>query len=283
MHAFVEIHIPGKAAERHVLTSERTTLGTAPGATIRLPALPGLEAAQLELQVGAKDVRVQVPPGTFGHFLFEGTKQRRAHIPFGAEAFVGNVRLSFLRASNRKGIHPALLLMAPMVLVLTGLGTYGVAGPFDVAASDPPAPTLYDALEQVSCPETDRPALAKRAQDQELRARAKFERSAFVESDGLEAIVLLQRAYVCWQQTGQLENAARVQGELRHYQERLDEYYAGLRLQLRLALDQNRPRDALAATRELQCLLAHRTAPAYRQWLTRLEQTLETRVAKLGS
>lgn len=275
MRAFVEIYMPGNGAERHELATGRTIVGTGEAATICLPISTGLEAEQLEILVIDQHVCLQVPANIEGRITFEGTQQREFRVPFGAEVFIGNIRLAFLQLGNRSRVHPVLLLAAPLVLVLAGLAIDNSASPINVTYREVPAPALFDEDESAQCPQVDSEASVRRAQDDERAAQAKLERSAFVVQDGPEGATLLQRARVCFAQAGRAEDAARVREMLARSRDRLNEQYTSLRLRLRLALDRERPCDALSAIRQLESLLLHRDALAYRQWLSQLGHRLD--------
>jgi len=280
MSTFVEIHWPGACAERHKLNAERVSIGTGAEASIRVPSTTGFENEQLELFTGEHDVRVQIPPGIKGRLTFEGTELRRVRVPIGGEVFVGNVRLSFLRSSAHRRIHPLLLLAMPGVAIVAGFGAYNVIQPNDPSSHEVPAPSLFDDHKTLTCPDADQLAAERRAQQYERAARAKRERSAFFSSDGPDAVALLYRAMTCFERANKHDDAERIGEESSHWKEQLNERYTTLRLRLRAALDNERTGDALSAVKELKSLLAHQQDGPYRQWLEQVGRNTESKLAQ---
>ena len=89
---------------------------------------------------------------------------------------------------------------------------------------------------------------------------------------------LFRRARACYEVAGESEGATRMQSELSHQTERLNEQYATLRLRLRVALDRDRYGEALEAARDLEGLLVRHADSPYRRWLGLLQRTLERKV-----
>jgi hypothetical protein len=280
---FIEIQVPGTSPQRHELVGERLTLGTGSQASIQAPSISGFEAEQLEIFTSDQGARVQVPTGMNGALVFDGAEHRRVRVPWGGEVFVGNVRLTFLRVSAKKGTSPVLLLVAPIVFIVLGLGAYGAGLPDDVSNREVPAPLLFDEQQVSRCPASEPDVAEHRARDDERVALAKQERSAFSATDGVDALTIFREAHVCFQSAGKAEEAARAADELSLWSGRLNEQYATLRLRLRVALDKERSADALEATKELQGMLAHQDEGPYRQWLVQLARTLERKVARPDS
>jgi hypothetical protein len=280
MKHFVEIHIPGSSAQRHELLGNRTTLGTGAEASIRVSESSGLAAEQVELFTGDQVVSVQVPTGSKGALVFEGSEHRKVSVPWGGELFVGNVRLTFLRDSKASRTSPVLLLLAPVVFIALGLGAYRAASQNDVSAREVPAPVLFDDRQVGQCPERESSIAEHRARDHERAALAKEERSAFDATDGVDAVSLFREAQACFQLAGKADDVTRVANEFTQWSGQLNEQYATLRLQLKVALDKQRHADALAAVKELQALLAHQEEGPYRQWLGQLSRTLEQKLAQ---
>jgi hypothetical protein len=106
--------------------------------------------------------------------------------------------------------------------------------------------------------ERDQTRAAHRGRQAAHAALAKQERYPFDRSDGTEAVRLFQESRACFIQAGLSEDAGRVAEELQRWTSRIDEEYAALRLQLRVALDQRRHQDALSAVKGLQSLLGER-------------------------
>jgi len=172
------------------------------------------------------------------------------------------------------------LLLAPVVFIALGLSAYRAASQDDASTYEGPAPALFDERQVGPCPERESSITEHRARDHERAALAKQERSAFDATDGVDAVFPFREAQACFQLAGKADDASRVANELSQWSGRLNERYATLRLQLKVALDKQRHADALAAVRELQALLAHQEEGPYRQWLGQLSRTLEQKLAQ---
>ena len=279
MKAYIEIHAPGYPAARHPLEVGRLTIGKGIGSSIQLPESAGCVVEQLELAVSEAGVRVQVPSGASGTFIFEGAEQRQLLAPFGSEVFLGNIRLGFRKDSGPRKASPVLLLLAPAVMIFAGLGAYN-ASEADVSKAEVEAPVLVGSAPQTSCPEQDPVAAERRARDGDRAAAAKQQRSAFELADGIDAITLWQKAGACFTTAGKPEQAARTEQQAADWTARLNTQYATLRMQLRAALDSRRDIEALSTVRNLQSLLARHEPGPYQRWLAQLRESLERKMAK---
>jgi len=279
MKFYVEVHIAGRNAERHELIGERITLGTNENATIPITEQSGFGAELVEVFPGELGVRVDVPSGTKGTLTFEGKEQHQVRAPYGGEVFVGTGRLTFLKVEERPR---SLVLMLGAAVALLGLGlqVYKTSVSEDPTIHDVTPPGLFDGQEGQRCPEIGGDAALNRAQNDERAAYGKVERSAFVVQDGVEAAILIRQAQACYGVAGKNAEATRMADELQHQTERLNEQYASLRLDLRVALDKKRYSEALEATRDLETLLARQQGGPYRRWLGQLQQSLERKTAK---
>jgi hypothetical protein len=280
---FVEIHVPGTNPRRHELLGDRLTLGTGAGASIRVPASTKFEAEQLDVFTNDYGVHVQVPTGTKGALVFDGSEHRSVSGPWGCEVFVGNVRLAFLSDSSGRRSSPVLVLLVPVVLISLGLGAYRAALPNDLSVLEVAAPPLFDEQPIDGCSQSEPGVAEHHARDDERAALAKEERSAFDVTDGMDAVPLFNQALACFQVVDKPEDISRVADELSSWRSRLNEQYATLRLRLRLSLDSERHADALTAANELRALLAHQQEGPYRQWLVQISRTLEHKLSKSGS
>jgi len=282
MALYLEIHAQGRNPERHELIGERITLGTSETAAIRFSSVKGFAAELIDLYPGEQNVRVEVPPSSEESLVFEGAPHRQVCVPFGGEVFVGPCRLTFLKVEERRR-SPVVLLGAVLALLMLGLQVYRASIPEDPATHEVSAPMLFDGQSAVACGEDQPNAALGRAQNDERGAYAKLERSAFVTEDGVAAVTLFRRASACYQVAQKSEDADRMQGQLQHQTERLNQRYAGLRLRLRVTLDKERFQDALEATQDIEALLSEQSDSMYRRWLKELEHSLERRVAQNAS
>ena len=277
MKLFVEVHVAGRTPERHELIGERVTLGTGENAAIRFSDTSGSGAELLEVFTGERGVCVEVPTGTKGTLTFEGKEHRRVRIPFGGEIFVGARRLTFLKVETRHR-SPVITLGVVVTLLALGLQVYRASRPEDPTTREVVPPGLFDGQDSERCSESQADVASNRAQSDERAAYAKVERSAFVLQDGVSAATLFRRARACYEVAGESEGATRMQSELSHQTERLNEQYATLRLRLRVALDRDRYGEALEAARDLEGLLVRHADSPYRRWLGLLQRTLERKV-----
>lgn len=279
MKLYVEVHISGRNPERHELIGDRIALGTSDNAAIRFSPESGFGAELVEVFPGEQDVRVDVPTGTRGILTFEGKEQRRVRVPFGGEVFVGTGRLTFLKVEDKRR-SPVILLGAAFALLGLGLQIYKASVPEDPTTHDVSPSALFDGQENVQCSETQPDVALGKARNDEQAAYAKVERSAFVVQDGLEAASFFRHARACYEVAGKSVDATRMDNAFRQEAERLNEQYATLRLRLRVALDKDRFREALEATRDLQALLSKQPSGPYRRWLGQLEESLERKAQK---
>ncbi len=279
MKAFVEIYVPGSGAARYALEVGCITIGKRGDSTIRLPDAATLSTDQLELKVSEAGVRVQVPSGTPGTFIFEGSEQRKVNASFGGEVYLGNARLSFVREAEGRTASPILLMLVPAVLIFAGLGV-SRAGAGNAAAAQAEEPALFEKVEPAPCPERDPLAAERRARDNDRAAIAKQQRSSFELADGLDAVEYWRRAMACFQAAGKADEAARISRNLDDWTGRLTAHYATLRLQLKGDLEAGRSEDALHAVQDLESLLATREANSYKRWLGQLKASLEAKLTK---
>jgi hypothetical protein len=186
-------------------------------------------------------------------------------VPWGGELFVSGVRLSFLATGERKRkAHPLLVLALAGGLV--GLGWQGGGAAADAKAAAPVEPPVL-ARPSTSCPETEAGAAAERAVKEEHAAQAKLERYPFDAGEGLRALEHLQVAKACFTVAVAAADLARAEEQRLALQRTLAEDLAAWRLRLDRALAQDRPREALAAVRGLEALVAPLGDTAYRAWL----------------
>lgn len=282
MSLYLEIHVRGGNPERHELIGERITVGTAANAAIRLGAVKGSAPELIAIYPGKYNIRVEVATGSEGSLVFEGAPHRQVCVPFGGEVFIGPGRLTFLDVERRQR-SPVVLLGVAVALILIGLGVYQASNPEDPATREVSIAQLLDGQSAEICAESQPDAALSRAQSDERAAYAKLESSAFVTEDGVESVTLLRRAAACYEATQMKEDDGRIRAELQHQTGRLNELYSTLRLRLRLALEKNRFREALDATRDIQALLSAQPDSAYRRWLKDLEHSLERRVTQSDS
>jgi hypothetical protein len=211
--------------------------------------------------------------------LYEGIEQREATVGWGAEVFVAGVRLSFLADDvTKRRTNPILVAALGIALVFLAWQGAGKAteGAEEGALVEPPSLTPP----ATPCPETEPALAAQRARGDELAARAKQERYPFDPSEGLAALQRLEAAATCLDAAGTPADAIRIRGARDAFQARLNDDFSALRLRLQLALDQDRPRDALGAVRELEALVAPTGETPYRSGLLTLRQRLEQKRAR---
>jgi hypothetical protein len=274
----LEVQAPTRAAEQHELKPGVVSLGSGDHADLRLGA-PSLAPLHLSLEVQLTGVIVRVVDGVPSGVLYEGVEQREATVGWGAEIFVAGVRLSFLAddiAKRRTNpILVAALGIALVVLAWQGAGT-AAEGAEQSATVEPPSLTPP----ATPCPEAEPALAAQRARGDELAGRAKQERYPFDASEGLAALQRLEAAAACFETAGAPVDAVRIRSVRDAFQVRLNDDFSALRLRLQLALDQERPSDALGATRELEALVAPMGETPYRSWLLTLRQRFEHKRAR---
>ncbi len=280
MRCALELHLPDGTAEYHVIPENGLLIGRSNRVSIRIPDATVFTIESLELSAGERDVGVQVPNGVMGQFRFEGREYRAVRVPFGGEIFVGNARLHFHGGASENQTKSHALVTLAVALSLIGLAVHHASGPGVTLTENVSAPRLLDEDRAVPCTSVDFEEAVKAARDAERAAAAKRQRSLFATGDGVAAFALMRQAESCLRAAGELAAAGRLRREADAWRIHLDEYYADLRVRLRVALDASRTSDAQVAIRQLQDLLSHHEPGPYHRWLERLSVSLEPSAAR---
>jgi len=272
------VHIPGGRPERHELIASRSGIGVGAEAAVRVSSTSRFADLELEVLIKSNGVVVRNATQTQGAILFEGAAVAVAEVPWGGEIFAKGVRLAFLAAgSKRSGPNPVLLVVAPLALLVAGFAAFQSLQANDTTRREIDAPQLID--EDYRCAQRNAQDAERHARDAERRALAKEERFPFEAQDGVEAANLLGEARACFATATQEADRVRVDAEFKRWSERLGQEYAALQLRLRVALDNDRPQDVLAACRGLEALL-NRSDPPYRQWLRSVRREAENKLGR---
>jgi hypothetical protein len=279
MPHFVEIQVAGLPAREHELIGP-TVIGSGPEAEVRLAESTGFAGRHLEINVSDQGALVALAPGVRGSIVFRGKECSETLVPWGEDIYAGGVRLGFVVRRKRAG-GPLLFLLAPTLLLAIGMTLLPKLGDSVVKDAEVEAPPL--ALRELECREREPARAERRAREAEQVARARMQRSVFVPRDGLEALDGFQEAVACYRDAGNEGEAQRAKAHLDRWSSQLNDDYAAARLRLRVALDRDRPQDALSAVRSLQALLSARPPSRYTEWLSSLQRQLERRMAKGGS
>jgi hypothetical protein len=279
MAHYVEIQVPGLPSREHELSLRAVKVGTGSEAELRLPVSSGFAGLQLELTTAEHGVRVALFSGAQGTLVFRGQECAEAFVPWNEELFAGGVRLAFIARPKRAG--SPLLLLAPVLLLAAGMMLLPKLENRVEGEGEVEAPPL--ALSKIECREKEPAHVERRAREAEHAGRAKLQRFAFAAHEGIEALDLLAEASACFNAAGQADDAARARDAHSAWSGQLADDYAAARLELRVALEQERYQQALNAASHLQALLAARPACPYSEWLSSVAHRLERKVAKGGS
>ena len=233
---FVDIHVPDGSVARHELSKEPTMVGTGPRASIRVSSASGFAAEQLELLPDPEGVQVKLPVDTRGSVIYEGLEQRRVHVPYGADIFVGKTRLEFVSESFGGRRSQLMLLLVPLVLIGLGFSIYRAASPDDPTSREVLAPPLFDQNRKYTCPQSESALAERRSIDDERAAQAKQQRFAFDSADGVQAALLFGEAIACLRVAGKAQEASRVNATLTRWSSRLNGYYTTVQLRLRILI-----------------------------------------------
>lgn len=275
----LELEVSGEHTRRQELEGERLVIGTGSDTSIRVVGASGVLPRHVEVSLDPTGARLAVVEEAPNGVVFRGSEHRKVHVPWGEEAYVGNLRLMFLDESEQSGRSKGPLLILAPLLVLAVFGVLtGAFKPASPSAQTIDAPTLAET--PVACSASDSATTGHRALEAEHAARAKAERFLFDFSDGVDALRLYREAVACFDRAGRTADVARARTELADWQGRVNDEYAAMRLRLRVALDHDRYADALRAVKELQALLSDRPESAYLEWLARVRRELETKAAK---
>lgn len=277
MNYLLEVQDSGAPAEQYELSLGSVMAGSSEAAGLRL-ASPVFQAQHLQLEVLPEGARVRLLDGIEGGIVFEGVQLREAMVPWGSEVFVSGVRLSFLATGEgKRKAYP--LLMAALAIALVALGWRGGGAAADASASTTVEPPAI-AVPAASCPETATDIALARARKDEQAAQAKLERYPFDAGEGLRALEHLNVAKACFSVAGATADQGRVRQRQEALQRTLAEDLAAWRLRLDLALEQDRPREAVAAVRGLDALIGPLGDTPYRAWLKDLKHRLERKKAQ---
>jgi hypothetical protein len=277
MAKFVELHVRGSQPVELELPPGRATLGSGSGSDLRVPESSGLLERHLLLTPSESGVTVSVAAHAPGALNFRGQELREALVPWGDEIYIAKLRLAFSARGAEKNRSSALLLLAPVLLLLIGMAAFTDGEPEIAPTDSVEAPALAG---PPTCRETEPERATRRAREAEHAASAKMQRSAFVTREGVEALDLLAESSACFRAAGLADESARLDAAYTKWHERLNDDYASARLRLQVALSSERTESALGAVRELEALLSARPPSPYTEWLAELRRKLERKRGK---
>lgn len=276
MRYFVEVHATGTPSERHDLVEDQASFGSSPEATIRVRGSIQLAVPLLLLTVHPDSLSIQIPERIPGSLTFRGEATRAVAVPWGEDIYVGGVRLAVAAENgSRKGPSSVVVFAATVALLALGAAVLRWAEPASPSEHDVEPPALAAAT--AGCAERSADDASSRAVHALAEAHAKQQRAPFDRTDGVEALKLLSEAKACFDGAGLTAQSTATEQERVAWQQHLDEEYAGLRLRLRLALDQKKTGDALKALAGLEALLTTQAQSPYRAWLSSVRRDLERR------
>lgn len=266
--ARIEIVLGDGTALEHRVARE-TVVGSSERAHIRVPSSSGLSGEHLRIE--PRDDGVQVAPIAGTQVLIGGVPHPGGLVPFGTEIRAGTASLRVVRADaeEKRGASPVMVLGVPAILIALLVVLTDGSEPVSAGAPTEP-PALFDA--QHPC-ETGAGTTRHRAEQDEHAARAKEERYPFAPGDGVHASALYRRASSCFESAGDGARASALVERAERVEHRVEHDYRTSRFRLERALEQQRWDEALAETRRLRALVAHRSGP-YVQWLADLERRL---------
>ena len=265
--------------ERQLLEGDQITVGRSPTAGIPIVDARGLEPEHLMVAPRADGCWVAVAQGAPA-VQVGGETFQHGMLAWGSEIAIGGLRLKVTdklpketKDPSEKKVSAPIMIAFFIIIPLVG---WLLLADDDAALDSTPAadpPELFDA--QVPC-ETGGGGTARHGGDRAAEAAiAKQERYPFHAQDGVEAVILYQRAYSCYRSLNATEQAAAMERERQALQARIEEDFRTHRLRLRRAVEQGRHPDALLETRSLINLVEHREGHAYLLWLRDFERQLQ--------
>jgi hypothetical protein len=285
---FVEVVTPEGQQWTVELVGERVLVGSSPSCQV---VIDRTEIAREHVLLSPRPdgCYVAVARGAPTPVTFNGVPIERSVVPWGAELFIGGVRLTLKHAgapgsadampgTAKKDNKPNPVILGAAVLGVALLGYIMLGGDGDTGVAKPRGepPTLFDPLER-PCPDNDPAGALSLANDHARRAAAKAERMPFRTQDGIEAVGLFATAAACFRAAGQNERAQREMTSAQVLKDRIERDFLNHRFRLERAIEQERHADAVIEVRLMLNFLEHRPGE-YTTGLKNLERRLALQV-----
>jgi hypothetical protein len=284
---FVEVLTPDGAQWTIEMTSERVLVGSSASCQVMIDK-PEIAREHVLLSPRPDGCYVAIARGAPTPVIFNGVPIERSVVPWGAELYIGGVRLTLrnsgapgasdARAGEKKDNKPSPIILGAAVIAVALIGYIMLGGDGGTGVSKPRGepPAMFDSLEK-TCPAPDMDRALAQANEFARQAAAKAERMPFRSQDGVEAVSLFASAAACFRMVGQNERAQREMASAQQLKATLERELVNHRFRLERAIDQERPADAVVEVRLMLNLLEHRPGE-YVTGLHNLERRLALQV-----
>lgn len=285
---FVEVLTPEGQQWTVELAGERVLVGSSPSCQV---VIERAEIAREHVLLSPRPdgCYVAIARGAPTPVMFNGVPIERSVVPWGAELFIGGVRITLKNsgapgsaeakpATAKKDEKPSPVILGAAVVGVALLGYIMLGGDGETGVAKPRGepPALFDSLER-TCPANDQDGALAMANDHARRAAAKAERMPFRTQDGVEAVGLFSTAAACFRVAGQNERAQREMTSAQQLKDRIDREFLNHRFRLERAIEQERHADAVVEVRLMLNFIEHRPGE-YMTGLKNLERRLALQV-----
>lgn len=285
---FVEVLTPEGQQWTVELAAERVLVGSSPSCQI---VIERAEIAREHVLLSPRPdgCYVAIARGAPTPVMFNGVPIERSVVPWGAELFIGGVRIALKNsgapgsteakpASDKKEDKPNPVILGAAVVGVALLGYIMLGGDGGTGVSKPRGepPQLFDSIER-QCQAGDAERSLAQANEFARQAAAKAERMPFRTQDGVEAVGLFANAAACFRVAQQNERAQREMTSATQLKDRIEREFLNHRFRLERAIEQERSQDAVVEVRLMLNFLEHRPGE-YVTGLRNLERRLALQV-----
>jgi len=259
--------------KRIALGAQGVVLGTSSRADVQVNIKTGIAPEHLILSARDEGTWVSVLEGATPLPSFDGRPFRQGVIPWNSEVHLGPLRIKVYEGpppNKAQGVSRPVLWFAIVCLGVLAWLQFSERPDYENLMTQHRPPVLFSKV--VRCPAGDAPTRyrAKLAAEEAL---AKQERYPFSPHDGVQAILLFERARVCFEASGDSRQAARVAGIAKSLERQIAEDYRAYSLSLERALREGRIKDAVATARLLRAMLTDHKDP-YTAWVEMIDRVL---------
>lgn len=288
---FVEVVTPEGMQFTVELAAERILVGSSPACQVLIDR-PEFAREHLLLSPRPDGCYVALARGAPTPVMYNGVPVERMVVPWGAELFVGGVKLLLRNRDEsiaadapktKKDEKPNPILLAAAVVGVAVLGYIMIGGDGGEGVSKPKGtpPPMFDSLDR-TCESADPERARAQGNDYARRAAAKEERYPYRSQDGIEAVNLHANAAACLRVGGDAERSARELTLANALKDMLERELTNHKFRLERAIELNRPSDGVVEVRLMINLLQHRQGD-YLSGLNNLERRLALQVDRANS
>ncbi len=284
---FVEVLTPDGQQWTVELVGERVLVGSSPSCQI---VIDRAEIAREHVLLSPRPdgCYVAIARGAPTPVMFNGVPIERSVVPWGAELFIGGVRIALknsgapgsdaAKPAEKKDQKPSPVILGAAVVGIALLGYIMLGGDGEAGVAKPRGepPAMFDSIER-TCQAGDQERSLSQASEFARQAAAKAERLPFRTQDGVEAVGLFANAAACFRVAGQAERAQREMASAAQLKNRIEREFLNHRFRLERAIEQERHADAVVEVRLMLNFLEHRPGE-YVTGLHNLERRLALQV-----